>query len=116
MKRGIRNRESQNSSYTKNILPLKNGFLYFNKSVDRSQDFIKLKEGGCIKILDEFEITDRTKLRLQVGEFRGVERVDIRQYVKPKEGDVYIPTPKGINFDSEWLARFIVMVNKLADI
>jgi len=35
-----------------------------------------------MKVLDEFDITDRTKLKLQVGEYRDQERIDFRQYIK----------------------------------
>jgi len=67
-----------------------------------------------MKVLNKFEITDNKKLVLSVGEFRGVERIDLRQYVKVNEE--YIPTPKGINLSSEWVDKFIAMVNKLNDI
>ncbi len=41
------------------------------------------------------EITDTTKLKLSIGEFRGAERVDLRQFYKVE--NEYIPTKKGIN-------------------
>jgi len=69
-----------------------------------------------MKLIDEFDITDKMKLRLRVGEYKGDERVDLRQYIKPKDKDEYIPTPKGINFNSEWVDKFIKMVDKLKDI
>jgi len=43
-----------------------------------------------VKVLDEFDITDRTKLKLQISEYRDQERIDLRQYVKIK--DEFIPT------------------------
>ena len=67
-----------------------------------------------MKILDEFEITDNTKLVLSIGEFRGNERVDLRQFFKVD--DKYIPTKKGININSEWIDKFMKMVEKLKDI
>ena len=66
-----------------------------------------------MKVIDELEISDNTKLTLSIGEYRGSERVDLRQYFKV-END-YIPTKKGINFNSEWIDDFLLMVNKLKD-
>jgi len=66
-----------------------------------------------LKVIDELEISDNTKLTLSIGEYRGSERVDLRQYFKI-END-YIPTKKGINFNSEWIDKFLLMVNKLKD-
>ena len=67
-----------------------------------------------MKVLDEFDVTDRTKLRLQVGEYRDQERIDIRQYIKVD--NEFIPTKKGVNFSSEWLDKFLAMVEKLKEI
>ncbi|MCK5768540.1 MAG: transcriptional coactivator p15/PC4 family protein [Candidatus Atribacteria bacterium] len=67
-----------------------------------------------MKQIAELEVTDNKKLVLSIGEFRGVERVDLRQYVKAKEE--FIPTPKGINFSAEWIDDFVEMVEKLKDI
>jgi len=67
-----------------------------------------------MKQVAELEVTDNKKLVLSIGEFRGVERVDLRQYVKVKEE--FIPTPKGVNFSAEWIDDFIEMVEKLKDI
>lgn len=67
-----------------------------------------------MKVIDEFLVSDRAKLRLQVREYRDAERVDIRQYIKVDKD--YIPTPKGINFNSEWIDKFISMAEKLKDI
>ena len=67
-----------------------------------------------MKQIAELEVTDNKKLVLSIGEFRGVERVDLRQYVKVKEE--FIPTPKGINFSAEWIDDFVEMVEKLKDI
>jgi len=67
-----------------------------------------------MKQIAELEVTDNKKLVLSIGEFRGIERVDLRQYVKVKEE--FIPTPKGVNFSAEWIDDFIEMVEKLKDI
>lgn len=67
-----------------------------------------------MKILDEFDLTDRTKLRLQVGEYRDKERIDIRQYIKVD--NEFIPSKKGINFSVEWLDKFFLMVDKLKNL
>ena len=67
-----------------------------------------------MKVLNELEVTDNKKLVLSIGEYRGSERIDLRQYVKVD--DDYIPTKKGINFDSEWTSKFIEMIDKLKDI
>ena len=67
-----------------------------------------------MKQIAELEVTDNKKLVLSIGEFRGVERVDLRQYIKVKEE--FIPTPKGVNFSAEWIDDFVEMVEKLKDI
>ena len=67
-----------------------------------------------MKLLDEFDVSDRMKLKLQVGEYRDQERIDLRQYIKVD--NEFIPTKKGINFSSEWLDKFFSMVDKLRDI
>ena len=64
-----------------------------------------------MRIIDEFDISDNQKLRCQVGEYRGSERIDIRQYIKTDDG--IIPSKKGINFNAEWLENFLAMVGKL---
>ena len=64
-----------------------------------------------MKEIAQFDVTDNKRLVLSIGEFRGVERIDLRQYVKVK--DDWIATKRGINFCSEWTDKFIDMVNKL---
>ena len=66
-----------------------------------------------MKQLAELEVTDNKKLILSIGEFRGSERIDLRQFIKVD--DKYIATKKGINFDAEWLDDFVRMVKKLED-
>jgi len=68
-----------------------------------------------MRIIDEFDISDNQKLRCQVGEYRGSERIDIRQYIKTAGDDDYKATKKGISFNAEWLDNFILMVDKLKD-
>lgn len=68
--------------------------------------------------LGEFQITDNKKLVLAIGEYKGDERIDLRQYIKvkaKKDEDKWIATRKGINFDAEWLDGFVEMVKKLED-
>jgi len=57
------------------------------------------------------DITDNKRLVLSISEFRGEERIDLRENYLNKEG-AYNPTKKGINFNSEWLDRFITMVGE----
>ena len=66
-----------------------------------------------MKTLAELEVRDDVKLVLARGEYRGSERIDLRQYYK-RDGE-YIATKKGINFNSEWIDDFIEMVEKLKD-
>lgn len=66
-----------------------------------------------MKQIAQLDITDNKRLVLSIGEFRGDERIDLRQYVK--DGSEYIPTRKGINFNAEWLDDFVKIVEKLKD-
>jgi beta-lactam-binding protein with PASTA domain len=61
--------------------------------------------------LAEIQTTDNVKIVLSKGEYRGSERIDLRQYYL-KDGE-YIATKKGINFNSEWVDDFLKMVDKL---
>jgi len=67
-----------------------------------------------LKEIAQLDVTDRKRLVLSIGEYRGEERVDLRQNVLVDKE--YIPTRKGINFNSEWIDKFIEMVEKLKDI
>jgi hypothetical protein len=67
-----------------------------------------------MKTLAELQITDKAKLIMSYGEYRGSERIDLRQYFF-MDGE-YRPSRKGINFNSEWVDDFIKMVGKLKDI
>ena len=66
-----------------------------------------------MKEIGQLDVTDRKRLVLSIGEYRGEERVDLRQNVLVDKN--FIPTKKGINFSSEWIDKFIAMVNKLKD-
>lgn len=61
--------------------------------------------------LAELQTKDNTKLVLSKGEYRGSERIDLRQYYL-RDGE-YIATKKGINFNAEWVDQFIELVEKL---
>ena len=67
-----------------------------------------------MKEIAVLDVTDRKRLVLSIGEFRGEERVDLRQSVLVDKD--YIPTKKGINFNSEWINKFLEMVEKLKDV
>lgn len=67
-----------------------------------------------MKLIDEFNVNDKMKLRLRVGEYNGIERIDIRLWVEGTKG--LGPTRRGINFNVEWLPRFIEMTEKLKNI
>ncbi|MDD3859785.1 MAG: transcriptional coactivator p15/PC4 family protein [Bacteroidales bacterium] len=61
--------------------------------------------------LAEIQTTDNVKIVLSKGEYRGSERVDIRQYYL--KDDEYIATKKGINFNAEWIDQFLEMLEVL---
>lgn len=67
-----------------------------------------------MKPINEFDITDRKKIRLQVMRYCGQKIIDIREYIKV-DGE-FTFTQKGIYFSSEWINKFIAMVDKLRDI
>ena len=69
-----------------------------------------------MKQIGQLDVTDNKRLVLSIGEFRGVERVDLRQYVKVKDGDEYVLTRKGVNFAAEWIDDFVKMIEKLKDV
>jgi len=67
-----------------------------------------------LKEIAYLDVTDRKRLVLSIGEFRGEERVDLRQSVLVDKE--WIITRKGINFSAEWIEKFIDMVKKLKDV
>lgn len=68
-----------------------------------------------MKVIGELSITDNKKLVLSIGEFRGVERIDLREHFLNKDGN-YGYSKRGVNFNSEWLPGFVKMINKLNEI
>ena len=66
-----------------------------------------------MKEIGQLDVTDRKRLVLSIGEYRGEERVDLRQNVLVDKE--YIPTRKGINFSVEWVDKFLEMIEKLKD-
>ncbi|MBA7472601.1 hypothetical protein ES705_23838 [subsurface metagenome] len=69
-----------------------------------------------MKVIDEFDVSEGYKLKLQVGKYKGVEKIDLRLWVDNAGNSEYAPTKRGINFNIEWLDRFIKMVDKLKNI
>lgn len=73
--------------------------------------YFEREEREVMKEIARLDVTDNKRIILSIGEFRGDERIDLRQYIKVD--DKYIPTPKGVNFNSEWLPDFVKMIRKL---
>ena len=67
-----------------------------------------------MKEIAYLDVTDRKRIILSIGEYRGEERVDLRQSVLVDKD--WIITKKGINFSAEWIDRFVEMAEKLKDI
>jgi len=67
-----------------------------------------------MKVISQLDVTDRKRLVLSIGEYRGEERVDLRQSVLVDKD--YIITRKGINFSAEWIDKFLAMIEKLKDV
>ena len=67
-----------------------------------------------MKELAFLDVTDRKRLVLSIGEYRGEERIDLRQSVLVDKD--WILTRKGINFSTEWTEKFIDMIEKLKNI
>ena len=61
--------------------------------------------------LAELQVRDNVKLILSRGEYKGSERIDLRQYFL--KDDEYIATKREISFDSEYLDDFLDMVETL---
>ncbi|MBA7590056.1 hypothetical protein ES708_32158 [subsurface metagenome] len=68
-----------------------------------------------MKEVSHLDIADNKRLVLSISQFRGVERIDLRENFLNKEG-TFNPSKRGVNFDSEWIDKFIAMVEKLKDI
>ncbi len=67
-----------------------------------------------MKEIAYLDVTDRKRLVLSIGEYRGEERIDLRQSVLVDKD--WIITRKGINFSTEWTEKFIDMIEKLKNI
>ena len=67
-----------------------------------------------MKEIAVLDVTDRKRLILSIGEYRGEERIDLRQSVLVDKE--WILTRKGINFSTEWTDKFLEMVEKLKDV
>lgn len=67
-----------------------------------------------MKEIAYLDVTDRKRLVLSIGEFRGEERVDLRQSVLVDKD--WILTRKGINFSTEWIDKFLELVEKLKEV
>jgi hypothetical protein len=72
-------------------------------------------KGEDMEIIGELKIKDNVKLVLSHGEFKGNNRIDLRQHFL-NDKEEWIVTRKGINFDSEWVDKFLELVEKLKDI
>ncbi len=68
-----------------------------------------------MKELGHLDITDSKRLVLSISNFRGSERIDLRENYLNKDGD-YGHTKRGVNFNSEYLEGFVKLINKLNDI
>lgn len=65
--------------------------------------------------IGHLDITDSKRLVLSISDFRGTERIDLREHYLNKDGN-YGYTKRGVNFSSEWLPAFVKLINKLNDI
>ncbi|MBA7527006.1 hypothetical protein ES705_19179 [subsurface metagenome] len=68
-----------------------------------------------MKEVGHLDIADNKRLVLSISDFRGTERIDLREHYLNKDGD-YGHTKRGVNFNSEWLPDFVRMVRKLEDV
>jgi len=67
-----------------------------------------------LKEIAVLDVTDRKRLVLSIGKYRGEERVDLRQHILVDKS--YLITKKGVNFSSEWIDKFLEMIEKLKDV
>ena len=68
-----------------------------------------------MKEIGHIDISDSKRIVLSISQFRGTERVDVREHYLNSSGD-YGHTKRGINFNIEWLPNFVKLVNKLNDV
>jgi len=67
-----------------------------------------------LKEIAFLDVSDRKKIVLSIGEYRGEERIDLRQSVLIDKN--WVITRKGISLSVEWIEKFIEMIEKLKDI
>ncbi|MBA7634033.1 hypothetical protein ES703_41607 [subsurface metagenome] len=68
-----------------------------------------------MKELGHLDITDSKRLVLSISNFRGTERIDLREHYLNKDGN-YGYTKRGVNLNSKWLPDFVKLINKLNEI
>ncbi len=68
-----------------------------------------------MKEIGYIDISDTKRVVLSISDFRGSERIDLREHYLNKEGS-YGHTKRGVNFNSEYLEGFVKLINKLNDI
>ncbi|GAJ10236.1 unnamed protein product [marine sediment metagenome] len=68
-----------------------------------------------IKEIGHINITDSKRLVLSISNFRGSERIDLREHYLNKDGN-YGHTKRGVNFNSEYLEDFVLLISRLNDI
>lgn len=68
-----------------------------------------------IKEIGHIDISDAKRIVLSTSNFRGSERIDLREHYINKEGG-YNPSRRGVNCNSEWLEALVNLINKLNDI
>jgi len=68
-----------------------------------------------IREIGHLNIADNKRLVLSISNFRGTERIDLREHYLNRDG-AYGYTKRGVNFNSEWLSDFVKLINKLNDI
>lgn len=68
-----------------------------------------------MKELGHLDITDSKRLVLSISNFRGTERIDLREHYLNKDGN-YGYTKRGVNLNIKWLLDFMKLINKLNEI
>lgn len=68
-----------------------------------------------MKEIGHLDITDSKRLVLSISNFRGTERIDLREHYLNRDG-AYGYTKRGVNFNSEWLPDFVKLIRKLEDV
>lgn len=68
-----------------------------------------------MKEIGHIDISDSKRLVLSISDFKGTERIDLREHYLNRDGN-YGYTKRGVNFNSEWLPNFVKLINKLNDV